>query len=218
MFRQMLFAQWKWSRDILLFFTITCFAVPFVVTWLIVPVMGGATPRQLVRVGESAGGALLVLSLLLGGYIAALGWTADARSGHVYALTLPVTRRRFLALRAIGASCLFMIPALATWLGGVILGSQLTLPDALDVHAAMLACRVLLAATLAHAVIFAFGYTAGDRARHYALALLLGCAALGFSMLFVPGMRDVVTRALVALFYSPGPFGLLTSGWSLIDV
>jgi hypothetical protein len=218
MFRQMLYVQWKWSRDILLFFVVACFATPFVVTWLVVPVMGGATPRQLVRVGESTGGALMVLSLLLGGSIAALGWIADARSSHVYALTLPIGRRRFLAFRALGASCLFLVPALATWLGGVILGSQLTLPDALDLHAATLAWRVLLAATLAHAVVFAFRYTTGERARHYALAFLLGCGAVGISMLFFPGMRDDVSRILFALFRSPGPFGLLTSGWSLIDV
>src|SRR5215211_4996728 len=104
MFGQTLYVQWKWNRDFLAFYTAVAFAAPLVILWVALPHLGLTSARELVRVGEAVGTATEVIAVLAGLTVAWQGYGVDERVGHIYALSLPVTRGRALAMRAGTAS------------------------------------------------------------------------------------------------------------------
>src|SRR4029079_7815987 len=125
---QVLSVQWKWSRDLLAFFTLACFASPLIALWIVIPNVGISSPRELITAGSIVGGFCLVFATLAGGALAAQGYSVDDRAGHIYALSLPVTRQRFLGARTITAYALLMLPALAIWIGATIASGQVAVP------------------------------------------------------------------------------------------
>jgi hypothetical protein len=98
MFAQTLYVQWKWNRDFLAFYTIVAFAAPLVILWAAVPHLGLTSGRELVSVGGAIGVTTGVIAVLAGLTIAWQGYGVDERAGHIYALSLPVTRGRALAI------------------------------------------------------------------------------------------------------------------------
>jgi hypothetical protein len=218
MFRQMLFVQWKFSRDLLAFFIGIGFAIPLLVLWFALPRLGGASTRELMAVGQMVGWFSLGLAVLAGGVVAAQGYSVDERNGHTYALTLPITRSRFLAIRAAAAFAILVLPALGVWLGGMLAAAQVALPATLRSYSGSLALRVLLAAWLAHSCVFALRYAAGRRAKIVLFALSASLVAAVMLATIAPGTRHVVSRAGDFLVTHPGPFGIFFGRWTLFDV
>lgn len=218
MFAQTLFVQWKWNRDFLAFFTAIAFVAPLVILRIAVPELGLTTARELVSVGGVVGGTVVVLAVLAGATVAWQGYGVDDRAGHIYALSLPVTRGRLLAHRAGSAALMLGLPAFGVWIGGTLAAGQLALPSMLHTYAGTLAIRAVLASWLAHACVFALRYAAGRRAKPVLAVLVVGVMVLGFAMIAAPISRGFITRAGDFLISSPGPFGVLFGRWTLIDV
>jgi hypothetical protein len=218
MFGQTLYAQWKWNRDFLAFYAFVGFVAPLLILWIGLPKLGLSSARELVFIGGVVGAAVAVISVLAGVTIAWQGYGVDERVGHIYALSLPVTRIRLLAMRAVSAALLLAVPAAGVWVGATITLRQAGLPPTLHGYALALASRALLASWLAHAFMFALRYAAGRRAAFVFAALILTFGSLAFASQAVPSARAPILRAGDFLISTPGPFGVLFGRWTLIDV
>ena len=218
MFGQTLYVQWKWNRDFLAFYTLVAFAAPLVILWVALPRLGLSSARELVQVGGLVGVVASVISVCAGMTIAWQGYGVDERAGHIYALSLPITRTRALVMRAAAALILLTVPATGVWVGSALAAGQVALPANLHSYAGSLAGRALLAAWLAHACMFALRYSAGRRARFVLFTLIIAIGSLGFATEALPGARGTILRAAEFLTSNPGPFGVFFGRWTLIDV
>jgi hypothetical protein len=168
--------------------------------------------------GRIIGLASLALSVMAGAAIATQAFGMDERASHVYALSLPVTRARFLGTRAITAGALLGLPALAIWIGGMITVGQVEVPPALRGYPGALAVRVLLAAWLAHSLVFALRYAAGRRARVVFFVLLVAVLGAAIASAVAPGVRGTIAAIGDFLVTHPGPLGIFFGRWTLFDV
>jgi hypothetical protein len=218
MFAQMFYVQWKWNRELLAFFVVLGFAIPLIVLWIVMPQLGVPSAREFIAIGQGVGVCCLSLSALSGVTIAWQGYGVDDAAGHTYALSLPVTRRRFLATRAAAAFMLLAIPALAIWLGAMLASANVSLPATLRTYSGALAMRALLAAWLAHSCMFALRYGAGRRSKVVLLVLLAALAVSTLAALVVPATRIALARLGDMLVSHPGPFGIFFGRWTLFDV
>jgi hypothetical protein len=218
MFAQTLYVQWKWNRDFLAFYTIAAFAAPVIILWIALTYVGFTSARELVLVGGVVGVTTAVIAVVAGLTVAWQGYGVDDRVGHIYALSLPVTRSRALALRAATAALILILPALGVWLGSTLAATQVTMPPMLRSYAGALAVRALLAAWLAHTCMFALRYAAGRRAKLVLAGLVVTIGVLGFATEAVPAARDVIMSVGNFLISNQGPFGVVFGRWTLIDV
>jgi ABC-type transport system involved in multi-copper enzyme maturation permease subunit len=138
--------------------------------------------------------------------------------GHTYALSLPISRRRFVWWRAAGGLLALCVPALALWIGSIAAMSTLELPPALDAYPTWFALRAYAAMAMGFAAMFLFRFGMSRRARTVTLALaflfitamIIESEALNLS----GGPMNRAARLLVA----PGsPLSLLFSRWPLVD-
>jgi len=218
MFAQTLYVQWKWNRDFLAFYTVAGFAAPLIILWIALTYLGLTTARELVLVGGVVGVTTAAIAVIAGLTVAWQGYGVDDRVGHIYALSLPVTRTRALALRAATAAVILLLPALGVWIGSMLAATQVTLPPMLRSYAGALAIRALLAAWLAHTCMFALRYAAGRRAKVVLATLVVMIGTLGFATEAVPAAREAILNVGNFLISSPGPFGVVFGRWTLIDV
>ena len=218
MFAQTLYVQWKWNRDFLAFYTVAAFAAPLIVLWIALTYLGLTSARELVMVGGVVGVATAVIAVVAGLTVAWQGYGVDDRVGHIYSLSLPVTRTRALALRAGAAALILILPALGAWVGSMLAATQVTMPPMLRSYAGALAIRALLAAWLAHTCMFALRYAAGRRAKFVLATLAVTIGLLGFATEAVPAARETIIGIGNFLISNPGPFGVIFGRWTLIDV
>jgi hypothetical protein len=218
MFAQTLYVQWKWNRDFLAFYTVAGFAAPLIILWIALTYLGFTSARELVLVGGVVGVTTAAIAVIAGLTVAWQGYGVDDRVGHIYALSLPVTRTRALALRAATAAVILLLPALGVWIGSLLAATQVSLPPMLHSYAGALAIRALLAAWLAHTCMFALRYAAGRRAKLVLATLVIMIGTLGFATEAVPAARETILNVGNFLISSPGPFGVVFGRWTLIDV
>ena len=220
MFTAMLRAQWFWSRAILSFFLAAAFALPLGAV-VVTATFGSEffyAPSMYLDVGETVGSVTAILFCAAGIAIALQDWSADDRGRHIYALSLPIDRRRYLANRAGGALFLLALVAIALAAGGAVATMLIELPDSLGTYPVSLAARALLSAWLAYALAFAVRFGAGRRAGIAFLSLLALIVALGLLPVFAPGSREWLRDAVRGVTSHPGPLGILFGRWSFIDV
>ena len=212
MFRQMLYVQWRWNRDLLALFIVLGFGLPLLMLRITLPDV------DLIFAGRIVGYSTIIISLLAGMVVAAQGYGMDERGGHVYALSLPCSRARFLGLRSLAAFGLLGLVALAFWIGGMVALSQVDVPPMLQTYAGSLAIRALLGAWLAHATLFAIRYAAGRRTKQVFGVLALIVLLLTISAAFFPATRTLIARVGDLMTAFPGPFSIVFGRWTLIDV
>jgi hypothetical protein len=158
-----------------------------------------------------------MLSAGLGLVVALLAWTADHRGRHVYALTLPVARWRYVALR-FGAGVLILLPpVLALGVGASIVAASSGIPVGLHAYPLALMLRFGFAALVAFAIFFAISSATGRTA-----AYILGAVAALVIIEFVASTAgfntDVIGRVGDAVFGTPGLLAVFSGRWMLIDV
>ena len=220
MFVAMLRAQWIWSRSTMLFFLAAGFAAPLVSVTL---ADGGGSqwlsPSSIVDMGSSVGLLVAITVTMAATALVIQGWSADDRGRHVYALSLPIGRPRYLAYRLAGGFLMLALLAIFVAIGGAAAAGLLDLPASLRAYPVALAFRALLASWLVHAFVFLARYGAGRRAAFLVLATLLTLLliiALGSAV--APGAIDALLIAWRALTDARGPLGILVSHWTFIDV
>ena len=218
MFAQTLFVQWKWNRDFLACFTIIGFIVPILFLAIALPHIAVASARELVTAGGIIGVTVAGVAVIAGLTIAWQGYGVDDRIGHIYALSLPVTRLRALTMRAATAGVLLVVPAVGVWIGALLATAHATLPPTLQGYAGSLALKAMLASWLAHCSMFALRYAAGRRAKAVMGTLAAGAILLSLLAVIWPATREPIARVGDYLISAPGPFGVVFGRWTLIDV
>jgi hypothetical protein len=213
-FYAILFTQWKWSRLLLMLATFLAFAAP------LVSIQGTNTAYgnfEIVATLQAFGVVYPLLAAGLGLLLSLSAWSSDHRGRHVYALSLPIPRWNYVALRYLAGLLLIGLPVIAIWLGGLAATRAIDLREGLHPYAGSLALRFGLAALLAYTAFFAISSGTPRMA-----GIVLGCCAAIIVvnvMLAAAGVEINIIEPIVdRLFIWPGPFEIFTGRWMLIDV
>jgi hypothetical protein len=230
MFRQLLLIHWKGLRFGLLPFILLAFGLPLVVvqglySGTLAERQGAALP-QMVLSGVSMWAPLFpLLATVTGATIALSAWTWDHRAGHVYALSLPLPRWRYVMMKMGAGALLLLIPCLALWLGALIASSAAEIPEGLRAYPTALAFRFLLTSLVLYGLLFALAAgtmrTALWILGTFLFVLFFGGTITGFlGHTLVPSLEgwSFLDRLGDAMLYWPGPFDVITGSWMLIDV
>jgi len=217
MFRAILWCQWRESRLAVVLLGVLAFAVP------IVSLRGAWLPTDpwtswdLLRATAQWGAAYPVIALVAALVLAAGAWWPDHRGKHVYALTLPLARSRYLLLRyGAGLAWLGAITC-ALALGTMLATMRLTLPALLHVYPMGLTLRFFLAGLSAYTILFALNGLTPRMARILAACFLFLFIATVLSSLVSLGWNPL--GAVVDALMGPyGPLAIFRARWMLIDV
>jgi len=125
MFKQILFLNWKSARFGVLPFLVAAFALP------ILAVQGVSLDPSLPESATIRAAQLLYtlqfwtpvfpgFAFALGTVLALLIWNWDHKGEHVYALTLPLPRSRYVAMKMGAGALLLLVPVLVFWVGSLL--------------------------------------------------------------------------------------------------
>lgn len=218
MFKAILYAQWKWSRLIVVLGTVAAFALPLLSLQGAARADRGALQAQeLLRAVQSWGTLYPLLAAALGLLMAIASWAADHRGRHIHALTLPLPRWRYVLLRFGAGMTLLAVPIVAVLLGASLGVLAATIPPGLQAYPVALAVRFALAVFVAYAVFFAVSAGTARTA-----GIILGAiAALALVQVIASIANldwDLLGIVQVVLLQGPGPLAVFTGRWMLIDV
>jgi hypothetical protein len=217
MFNAVLYTQWKWSRMPLLPGVVVAFALPL----LSVQQAGGdpelIDPTILLRTVGAWSVWYPVLAAALGLLLATTAWGADHRGGHVYALSLPVERWRYVLLRFAAGTLLLAAALIAFWAGSLIAVAAAAIPPGLRAYPNILALRFALAALVAYSFFFAIS---SGTARTAGFVLAVIGAVVAVDVLLLAGGVEVNPLGWLfeRLLGPAGPLHAFTGRWMLIDV
>jgi hypothetical protein len=217
MFRAVLATQWKWTRGALLFATCLTFALPLLSMRAAGRAFAEANARTLLAQIEAFGIFYALCAGLIGLLVAAMAWTSDHSGRHVYALSLPIERWKYVAMRYGAGATTLAAPVIALWIGAIVAITSVDLPQGLHAHPTALAVRFALAVLLTYSIFFAI--SSGTKRTAGILLAVLG-ALIVFEIIREPiGIRVSPFFWLIEfLLDSPGTFGVFNARWMLIDV
>jgi hypothetical protein len=217
MFAMILRTHWAWTRLLVGALALLAFLMP-AFAWRLASEGGdNANVAQLMD-GFSVLGPMLAFLALLGAFVLAVyPWTLDAETKHVYPLSLPISWTRYVGMRYAAGALTLAVPTAALYLGSRLAVSLITLPPMLQAYPGALAVRFLMAALVAYSVTFALQYLAGRRAALVALIIVLAFA-VNLTALELSGAKGWSDAIGSFLFDFPGPFGVFSQSWVLIDV
>ena len=217
MFAMILRTHWKWTRLLVGGIALLAFLMP-ALAWRLSRYGGGIVGPVQMMDGLAGLGPMLAFLALLGAFVLAVyPWTLDAETKHVYPLSLPISWPRYVGMRYLAGGLTLLVPALALYVGSRFALSFIVLPPLLRAYPGALALRFLLAALVAYSATFALQYLAGRRATLVALVIVLGFTFL-IAGLEIFGARQASQAIGEFLFQWPGPFGVFSQSWVLIDV
>jgi len=216
-FKRVLFTHWLWARLALVPLALAAFTIPVLsVQWFTDASATGFRVRFLVEQHGVWAPAYPVVAAAIGLLLGITAWSADHRAGHVYALSLPVSRFRFTYLRLVAGVTLLILPVAALWIGALISSWLAAVPPTLQAYPNALAARFFLATLLAFAVFFAIS-SATPRTAGVLLGLVV---ALGLAQLFLRlfgASVDLIGPTVDMITTWPGPLDVFGGRWMLID-
>jgi hypothetical protein len=206
--------QWKWTRGVLLLISLATFAIPLLSLRSVVGARDDAafiTSMQGWAVGYAFAAA--GVGLLVG----ILAWSYDHRLRHVYALTLPIERWRYVLMRFTAGLVLILLPVAMLLVASEIVAHSSFIPVTLHAYPVALTLRFAFAALVAYAVFFAVS-SATARTAGYILAGIGFLFALQI-VLQAAGSRFDLPGYFADLFLAaPGLLAVFGGRWMLIDV
>jgi len=220
MYRQVLRVQWLALRVPVVLLAVIAFALPL----LTVTYGGGLEDGPAGRVAQWLSearqvGQLIPFLALLAGVLLGIGaWTADHAGRHVYALSLPVTRARYVWLRFTAGATLMLIVVGALMVGVLTAAGSVHLPSGVHAFPLQLTVRFLVAALVCYAIFFAVA-TSTHRAALAMLGLIGGVLLADALLWGIGGTSAQVTPMLFMWLTNwPGPLSILIGRWALFDV
>jgi hypothetical protein len=216
MFKALLEVQWKSTRVLMLLAALIGFALPVLSSRATRPSSPGTSDgRLMVMAMESFGVGYVLLAAGCGLAVAILAWSADHRGRHVYALTLPVSRARYAAMRY-GAGILFiLIPTLAVLLGCLVAVATTRVATGLHAYPIALTLRFFLATALSFSIFFAISAATAKTA-----GVVLAVIGAGFVLsvvLSASSRLNAFEYFAAFLFAEPGVLSVFTGRWTLFD-
>ena len=219
MFKQVLFAQWLSSRLALALLSVLAFALPLVSVFYgsdIATVGRGSLGEWLV-VTDRVAQVLPFFAVLVGALLGVLAWTSDIAGRHVYALSLPVPRAVFVALRFGAGTVLALVPSAALAAGAAVASLAVQLPPGVRAYPLELSVRFTLATLTVYAIIFALA-SASRRGQLAIIGAISAAILLDLGLLAFGASFSVTAETLNALTTWPGPLSILVGRWALFDV
>lgn len=215
MFNAVLYTQWKWARTPLLVLALASFALP--VLSVRSQYDPGLPAVALLSRIQSWGLVYPLLALCLGLLIALLIWMPDRSGRHIYALSMPVPRWRFVLLRFGAGLVLVMVPVALLGIGTLIATAATRMPPGVNAYPGAITLRFLLATLVAFSL--AFAVAAGtSRLTKAVLGILCLVIAVevALSLAGVTGV-DPVLRLLEWMASPTGPLDIFAGRWMLLD-
>ncbi|NOT07970.1 MAG: hypothetical protein HOP28_07165 [Gemmatimonadales bacterium] len=157
------------------------------------------------------------LAALAGVALAAGIWSSDRRGHHIYALTLPIPRWRYVLLRYLAGLTLALPIVAAVWLGSVIASETLDLPAGLRIFPHALAAKFALALIVLFGFAFAIA-ASSSRALGIGVRFLALLVAVHLGVVMLYPKTNILWSLVTGLATWPGPFAALGGRWMLIDV
>ena len=223
---QMLFMHWRTVRFGMIPFVIAAFAVPLVLVQGMTASAStlGAVSASSAFSSQEAGLLFFpALAAAIGCVLALSAWNWDHKLGHVYALSLPVSRARYALMKFGAGAVLGLIPAAALFAGSLTALMSVNMPEGMHAYPVQLTGHFLFAELVLYALLFSMA--AGTvRTTTIIASLVFGVpllTAIGIKYLapvFPPlGLVDFGYWLADAL-ESFGPFRIFLGNWMLIDV
>lgn len=217
MFLAILWTQWKWTRGAALIAFVLGFSIPLLSLLGLETTRGTFSPMLVVRNMQQFGAMYALLAAGSGLACAMFAWGHDHRGRHVYALTLPIPRSTYTAMR-FGAGAICLLVPVAGVLAGCLVGlAAVDVPTGLSAYPLALTVRFLVACFVSYALFFAI-LASSTKASAYVLGGI-GAMVLLVFLLNAFGVGAEVRAVLVqALFGDRGLLSVFTGRWMLIDV
>jgi hypothetical protein len=214
MFKAILKTQWKWTRAAVLLGVVAGFATPLL---SVSSSRDAGSARNLISSMQTWGTAYALLAGAVGLFVAWLAWSSDHRGHHVYALSLPVARWRYVLLR-FAAGLVFLLPiVIALAIGALLAVWTAAVPSGLHVYPMALTLRFAFAALVSFAIFFGI-----SAASVRAAGVILGAVVVVIAAQFLTdamGLHwNVGSRAIDFLMVYPGILSVFSGRWTLIDV
>ena len=217
MFRVVLETQWKWTRGVILAATLAAFSLPLLSMRDAARALDQMNARELLTRMQGFGIFYALTAAFIGLVVAAMAWNADHVGRHVYALSLPIERWRYVAMRFVAGAVTLLPVGVALWIGGVVAVSARVVPAGLESHPGGLAVRFALAALVSYALFFAI--SSGTRRTAGIFLAMLG-ALICLEM--IGEASDLPLRPFTVLIdllvHQSGTLGVFNGSWMLIDV
>jgi hypothetical protein len=215
MFNAVLYTQWKWARIPLLVLALVSFALPVL---SVRSQYDAAIPAvELLSRIQSWGVLYPVLALGVGLVMALFTWMPDRAGRHIYALSMPLPRWRFVLLRFGAGLVLVLVPVVVLGIATLIATAATQLPPGLNAYPGAISLRFLLATLVAFSLAFAAAAGTSRLAR-----IVLGVIAMVIAVeigLALAGVTavDPVLRLLEWMASPTGPLDIFAGRWMLLD-
>lgn len=217
MFHAVLRLHWKSARLPLLLASVVGFAIPILSLrdrYAATSIWGDQTTAFLETV-RTWGIGYPLLATAVGLLLGTMAWARDHRGGHVYALTLPIPRWRYVLLNFGACGVMLLVPIVALAGGTAVASWAAAVPEGLSAYPIALTIRFALTSLLAFSIFFAIA--AGTPRTAGVILSVLAVVFVGQLFLLVAGSNvDFVSPVVNLIMRSPGAtFG---GPWMLIDV
>lgn len=216
MLREMMKVQWLRARIVAILAALVLLTLPLMVIRL-------GPPGELYNVGtwlrnaELMGRMIPAIMLVYGMSLAALTWSDDSRGNHVYALSLPLPRERYVLYRFLAQAPALVLPPAALLAGSLIAMTAVALPSGVHAYPVALALRALLAGLTCYAIFFVIA-NSPRRAGLILCSVVGGLVAIDL-LLGAVGVDESVLGTVGRIMTTwPGPLAILTGRWALFDV
>lgn len=213
MFKALMTVQWKWSRGVALLATILGFAVPIASMQLI----ESTDPGGFVRDMQQFGVVYAVLAAGVGLAFAMFAWGSDHKGRHVYALSLPVSRARYAAMKFASGLIFLVVPAAGVLVGCLIASVVAPIPPGLHAYPFSLTLRFFFASCVAFSMFFAVA-SSTPKAAGAILAAIATVFVAQFLISTANSDFDLLSHVADLIFTAPGVLSVFTGRWMLIDV
>jgi len=217
MLRVVLMSYWRESRIAVLVLAAVAFAAPLLslrgagtvaTPWTTWDLLGAATRW-------SASYPVIALSAAMA--LAAGAWWPDHRVKHVYALTLPVPRSRYLLLRYVAGLSLLLGIGGALLIGSILATRRVPLPPLLHAYPFGLVARFCLAGLSAYTILFALSGLTPRMAR-LLVAVCCGLVIVSVAAELLSLEWNPIAAVVDALLGPYSPLAIFRARWMLIDV
>jgi hypothetical protein len=219
MFRQILHTQWMSSRIVVIAVAILALAIPLGSVYYGGD-LRGADPYQVsswLYASRTVGQIIPVVALGLGVLLGLTAWSSDHAGRHVYALSLPLPRWKFVLMRFGSGLVLLSVPVVSLGIGAVIASRAVILPAGIHAYPLQMTLRFGLASIVMFAIFFTISIGT-RRAVVFTLGLLGGLVLADILLASFGRHAIVLETAFTMLTTWPGPLAILMSGWALFDV
>jgi hypothetical protein len=214
MWRSILETQWRWTRGLSLLGVLLGFTIPLL---SLRTALTSESTAGFVAIMQGWGVAYAIVAGAVGLMTAIAAWGYDHRLRHVYALSLPIARWKYVLFRFGAGTALLLLPVLSVFVSSEIVAHSKLVPDVLHAYPVALTLRFAFALLVAYALFFAVSSATGKTA-----GFILGAIAVILVAQVVLSTTSVsvnlLGRAIDVIFATPGLLAVFAGRWTLIDV